>query len=118
MDFLIDVHLPISLSKFLNKQPNCTASHINQVLQKWHTTDDAICKYADENNLVVVTKDGDFKNSHFINETPKKVIRITLGNICNEDLILLFTRYLPLITRLAYKNEFYIEIGDKQISIF
>jgi len=118
MDFLIDVHLPISLSKFLNKQPNCASTHINQVLQKWHTTDSAICKYADEHDLVVVTKDGDFKNSHFINRTPKKVIRITLGNISNEYLILLFTGHLSLITRLAHKDEFYIEIGEKQTSIF
>lgn len=39
MDFLIDVHLPISLSKFLNKQTECTSIHVNQILQKSHTTD-------------------------------------------------------------------------------
>jgi len=34
MDFLIDVHLPISLSKFLNSQEDCSAKHVNQILQK------------------------------------------------------------------------------------
>jgi predicted nuclease of predicted toxin-antitoxin system len=58
--------------------------HINQILQKWHTTDAEICKYADTRNLVVITKDGDFKNSHFINKTPKKIIRVVLGNISNS----------------------------------
>ncbi|MFI5159393.1 MAG: DUF5615 family PIN-like protein [Sphingobacteriales bacterium] len=87
-------------------------------MAKWHTTDTAICKYADEHNLVVVTKDGDFKNSHFINRTPKKVIRITLGNVSNEYLIRLFTRHLSLITHLANKDEFYIEVGEEQIAIF
>ena len=74
MNFLIDVHLPISLSKFLHRQTGCTSIHVNQILQKWFTTDKEICRYADENNFVVITKDADFKNSHFINKTPKKVI--------------------------------------------
>lgn len=118
MDFLVDVHLPVSLSKFLNKPPHSTSIHINQVLQKWHTTDDAICKYADEHNLVVVTKDGDFKNSHFISKTPKKVIRVLLGNTSNAELIVIFAHYWSLIIRHDHKKEFYIEIGDKQVSIF
>jgi predicted nuclease of predicted toxin-antitoxin system len=117
MDFLIDVHLPISLSKFLSQQSECTSVHINQILQKWHTTDAEICKYADTRNLVVITKDGDFKNSHFINKTPKKIIRVALGNISNADIILLFTRYLPVILPLSVKNEFYIEIDNEQIIV-
>lgn len=72
MDFLIDVHLPISLSKFLSKQEGCSSTHVNRILQKWHTPDSEICKYADEKNMVVITKDQDFKNSHFINKTPKR----------------------------------------------
>lgn len=76
MNFLIDVHLPISISKFLDNQEDCTSIHVNQILQKWFTTDKEICKYADENDLVVITKDSDFKNSHFINGTPKKIIRV------------------------------------------
>lgn len=117
MDFLIDVHLPISLSKFLDKQNGCTSVHINQILQKWFTTDAEICKYADENNLVVVSKDTDFKNSHFINKTPRKIIRVTLGNISNAELILLFTKYLPFMSPLSLKADFYIEIGEEQIII-
>lgn len=117
MNFLIDVHLPVSLSKFLDKQPDCTSIHINQILQKWRTTDYVICKYADENNLVVVTKDSDFKNSHFINKIPKKVIRVVLGNISNNDLILIFTHYLHEIKRLTENEEFYIEIGNNLLSI-
>ncbi len=117
MDFLIDVHLPVSLSKFLNKQLNCTSAHNNQILQKWNTTDIEICRYADEKNMVVVTKDSDFKNSHFINKTPKKVIRVTLGNISNTDLLLLFTKYLPFILPLSVKNSIYIEIDKEQIIV-
>jgi predicted nuclease of predicted toxin-antitoxin system len=117
MNFLIDVHLPISLSKFLGKVDNCTSIHVNQILQKWHTTDNDICKYADEHNLVVVTKDSDFKNSHFINKTPKKVIRVTLGNISNFELIGLFKKYLLFIQPLFSKSDMYIELGKDQITI-
>ncbi len=86
-------------------------------MQKWHTTDNEICRYADENDLIVVTKDGDFKNSHFINKTPKKVIRVALENISNADLILLFTKYLPFILPISIKGNLYIEIDSEQIII-
>ena len=117
MIFLVDVHLPISLSKFLNNQKDCEAIHVNQILQKWNTTDAEICKYADENSMVVITKDSDFKNSHFINDTPNKVIRIALGNIANKDLIQLVSNYLPYILPLTDKPAFYIEINKDQIMI-
>jgi predicted nuclease of predicted toxin-antitoxin system len=117
MDFLVDVHLPISLSKFLNSQKDCGSFHVNQILQKWHTTDADICKYADQNSMAVVTKDTDFKNSHFINKTPKRVIRITLGNISNDDLMALIVKYLPFILPLSVKDSFYIELSREQITI-
>ncbi len=117
MNFLIDVHLPISLSKFIDKRVDCSSIHVNQVLQKWNTPDDIICKYADENDLIVVTKDADFKNSHFVNKTPKKLIRIVLGNTSNKDLCEVFEKFLPIISLQATKNIFYFEIGNEQISI-
>jgi predicted nuclease of predicted toxin-antitoxin system len=117
MNFLIDVHLPIALSKFLNDQQDCTAVHVNQILQKWHTTDAQICKYADENSMVVITKDEDFKNSHFVKKSPKKVIRVTLGNISNTELITLFDKYLPFILPLTLKSEIYIEVSSHQLII-
>ena len=116
MNFLIDVHLPISLSKFLNNQDDCDSVHVNQILQKWHTSDSDICKYAD-NNSMVVTKDTDSKNSHFINKTPKRVIRIALGNISNNELMSLIAKYLPFITPLVTKDIFYVEISRDQINI-
>lgn len=101
----------------MNNQPDCTAVHVNQILQRWHTTDAQICKYADENSMVVITKDEDFKNTHFVKKTPKKVIRITLGNISNVGIIALFDKYLPFIIPLTLKSEIYIEISNEQLMI-
>lgn len=117
MKFLVDVHLPIGLSKFLSKHPDCEARHLNQILQKWHTTDTEICSYADYNDMAVITKDEDFKNSHFIKKTPRKVIRILLGNISNADLILLFDKYLPDILGLSENTSFYIELDYRQLTL-
>ena len=117
MNFLIDVHLSISLSKFLSKQHGCKAIHVNQILEKWYTSDSSICKYADENDFVVITKDHDFKNSHFINKTPKKVIRITLGNISNNDLILIFEKNLSAIINMSNKKSFYLEINSTSLTL-
>ncbi|MET3501913.1 putative nuclease of putative toxin-antitoxin system [Mucilaginibacter rubeus] len=118
MDFLIDVHLPIALSKYLDKQDNCSCIHVNQILQKWNTTDVEICKYADDEDRVVITKDQDFKNSHFINKTPKKIIRIILGNISNSELLYLIETNLPLILQLSTKDSFYLELGIGHVIAF
>jgi predicted nuclease of predicted toxin-antitoxin system len=117
MNFLLDVHLQISLSKFLSNQPCCTSTHINQILNKWNTTDEEICRYADKHNLIVITKDEDFKNSHFISKTPKKVIRVALGNISNADLIKIFEKYMPFILPVSQKSSLYIEFDKEQIVV-
>jgi predicted nuclease of predicted toxin-antitoxin system len=117
MNFLLDVHLPVSLSKFLDKQPGCTSVHVNQILQKWNTSDKEICRYADEHNFIVVTKDDDFKSSHFINKIPKKVIRVTLGNISNAELILIFNKYLPFILPISQQNSLYVEVDKEQLIV-
>jgi predicted nuclease of predicted toxin-antitoxin system len=117
MNFLIDVHLPISLAKYLNNLENCTSVHVNQILQKWFTSDSEICRYADKNDMIVVSKDSDFKNSHFINKTPKKIIRIVLGNVSNTEIITLFEKYLPFIAQCSAKKHFYIELGPDELII-
>lgn len=117
MNFLIDVHLSVGLSKFLNKQPHCNAIHVNQILQKWNTSDADICNYADKNDFIVITKDYDFKDSHFINKTPKKLIRVALGNISNNDLILVFEKHLHALIKLSSEDDFYLEITSERAII-
>ena len=74
-----------------------------------------ICMYADAGSMIVVTKDSDFKDTHFIKQTPKKIIKVTLGNIPNNDLLNVFEKYLSFILSLTLKENFYIEISKDQI---
>src|SRR6266699_1706011 len=96
MNFLCDVHLSFRLVKYLS-QRNHRVVHVNQLPDRWFTSDDAICRYADENNFILITKDADFRNSFILRKSPKKLIRITLGNIPSLDLINLFEKYYSII---------------------
>ncbi len=86
MKFLCDVHISIKILKFLNsKQYECI--HVNSILNKWFTKDSDISNYSDQNDLILITKDADFRDSYFLKNTPKKLVKINLGNIPNSKLI-------------------------------
>ena len=85
MKFLFDVHISYKLVTYL-KSLGFKTIHVNEILNKSETKDSDICKYADKNDLIVVTKDSDFRDSYFIKRTPRKLIKINLGNIPNQEL--------------------------------
>ncbi|TAE82614.1 MAG: hypothetical protein EAY81_09050 [Bacteroidetes bacterium] len=114
MKFLCDVHIPIALVKFLALQGYETL-HVNSMPNKWNISDTDICNYTDANDFIVTTKDQDFKNTHFILGTPKKLIRITLGNISTTELIAIFQRHLPQFFIHSNGAKCYIEIGKEFI---
>ncbi|MBG6062941.1 putative nuclease of putative toxin-antitoxin system [Flavobacterium sp. CG_9.1] len=117
MKFLCDVHIPIKLSKHIsNKGFECI--HINTILEKWLTTDDAIAKFSDLNDFLLITKDFDFKNSFLINKSPKKLLKINLGNISNTQLIEIFDQYISEIETVNKNhNLFMIEIDSHFIRV-
>jgi len=117
MKILCDVHIAIKVAKFfVSKQ--IETEHINQVLNKWNTKDSDICKYADSNNFVVITKDADFKNSHFIKYSPKKLIKVNLGNISTNNLINILENILEKLILLFDENQnCYVEINNDEITI-
>lgn len=110
MNFLCDVHIPIKLAKFLQTRAHST-KHVNQRPTKWHTDDSEICKIADRNEYIVITKDEDFRASFLLKRTPRKLIRISLGNISNNALIKLFSEHLALIEDIDQNQFFYLELG-------
>ncbi|MDZ7935340.1 MAG: DUF5615 family PIN-like protein [Emticicia sp.] len=112
MKFLCDVHISYKICKSLEKQGH-TAIHVNDILDKWFTEDNAICDYADKNNLIVITKDEDFRASFFLKKKPKKLIRIILGNISTQRLIQIINESLVIIEGLNTNECFFIEIGEE-----
>lgn len=111
MKILCDVHLPYRLVNFLISK-GIEAIHANQILNKWHTADADLSRYADENNYILITKDSDFRDSYFLKKTPRKLVRVTLGNISNDELIKSFESHLPLFEENYPKDYFYIEINE------
>ena len=116
MKYLCDVHIPYRLVNYLKSQGR-EAIHVNSILDKWHTKDSAITKFADKNDYVIISKDVDFRNSLFIKGSPKKLIRIGLGNISTDRLIDIFTTNLEHFERNLKNKDCFIEIEKDGISV-
>lgn len=116
MKLLCDVHLPRRLVKFFVDN-NIEAIHGGDILDGMRTKDSEFSRYADENNFVVLTKDSDFRNTHFLQNTPKRLIKIDLGNISNSQLISVFDRHLSSIITALSKDKIYIEINKNSINV-
>lgn len=116
MKFLCDVHIPYRLVNWLREQ-KIEAMHVNRLPNQWYTTDNEICQYADIHGYIVVSKDMDFRNSHFLQNTPHKLIRVILGNISNDELIALFAQHLALFQEY-FKKDGYLELDKDVINLF
>jgi predicted nuclease of predicted toxin-antitoxin system len=113
MKFLCDVHISFKLVNALN-QLGYECVHVNNILDKWFTKDEAITKFADKNDYIIITKDADFRNSFFINRTSKKLLSINSGCISNDDLITIITECMHKIEDASQSNQnFIIEIDLK-----
>ena len=109
MKFLCDVHVSLKLVKQL-KLLGYDAIHINEILDSWNTPDNKICEFADQNDFILITKDSDFRNSFFIKKSPKKLIKINLGNISNIELIQIISQNLKHFEILNNQPIFIIEV--------
>lgn len=97
----------------ISKNHDCI--HVNTILEKWHTKDRDIANYADQNGLILITKDGDFRDSHYLKNTPNKLVKINLGNISNTDLILIIGNNLTKIEKLNSNDSFILEVGNDNL---
>lgn len=116
MKFLCDVHISYKLSNFLTSL-GFESIHINDILNKSETIDSDLCDYADLNDYVIITKDSDFRDSYFVKQTPRKLIKINLGNIQNQELIKIFADNIGAIEKLDNKRNFLLEIGKDDLNL-
>ena len=113
MKVLCDVHISFKVVRYLQSQ-GLEALHVNDVLDGDITKDKDICQYADENDMVVISKDADFQNSFFLLHTPKKLLKINLGNISTKELIQILEQNLFVISESFKSSDCLVEI-DKEI---
>lgn len=52
---------------------------------------------ADGEDRIVVTKDRDFRDSHLLRSTPRRLLIVTTGNIENNDLLAPFDQHRDAI---------------------
>lgn len=82
------------------------------MLDKWHTQDRDIIKYIDSHEGILITKDQDFRSSFLLNRTPRKLIKINLGNISNEALLHKIETNIDRISEMDEQHaSFMIEIN-------
>lgn len=70
MRLIVDAQLPVKLCKILN-QLGLESIHVDELPKGDETPDIEIIKYADRENLIVVTKDSDFYHSYMTLSKPK-----------------------------------------------
>jgi predicted nuclease of predicted toxin-antitoxin system len=70
MKFIVDAQLPLLLCDILEKA-GFTSIHVDSLSTGDESSDKEIIKYADNNDLIVITKDSDFYYSHMILGQPK-----------------------------------------------
>ena len=116
MKSLCDVHISYKIVAHL-KSLGCESIHVNEILEKSETKDSDICKYSDENDLILITKDSDFRDSFFIKRSPKKLIKINLGNISNFELKSIFSENINIINQLYARPNFLLEIDKENINV-
>ena len=116
MKVLCDVHIFYKIVRFFKKK-GIEAVYVNELPDKWFTKDNIISRLADAEGFTVITKDIDFKNSHFIQNSPLRLIRIALGNISNQELLDIFENHLDLIKLNCAEPKCFIKIFDSHISI-
>ena len=110
MKFLCDVHISLKISKQLD-QKGFSSIHVNRILDKWHTKDKDIMDYADKNDMILISKDQDFKNSFLLHRRPKKLVKVSLGNISNQLLLDILVEHLEKIKKLyTMESVFMLEI--------
>jgi predicted nuclease of predicted toxin-antitoxin system len=104
MKFIIDEQLPQKLALWFHSK-GYDAVHADDLPHvSGKLTDVSICKIADKENCVVITKDEDFWKRYLLMKQPKKLLFLTTGNIKNAELLSLFESNLTTLLQLISQN--------------
>ncbi|MGI8753014.1 MAG: DUF5615 family PIN-like protein [Acidimicrobiales bacterium] len=105
MRFLIDAQLPAKLAIRLVTAGH-DAVHTSQLPEGNRATDASLSALADAEDRIVVTKDRDFRDSHLLRRSPRRLLVVATGNIANNDLLTLVTNNLTTVVEALSEAAF------------
>jgi predicted nuclease of predicted toxin-antitoxin system len=106
--FLVDNQLPLSLAKYLRKQGH-DCQHVWEIGLAT-ALDVEICRYADSQERVIISKDEDFLYLANRPESKTRFLWVRIGNCRTVTLLAAFERFWPVI-------ESALNIGDRVIEL-
>jgi len=116
MKFIIDAQLPYRLKNFLIEN-GYDAIHTVDLPNKNLTSDVEIIQFAEKENRIVITKDGDFFKYFLIHKIPKRILMITTGNIKNKKLLDLILANFENIINYYINKKKIIELDNNSITV-
>lgn len=114
MKFLVDAQLPARLARFLNDAGH--DAHTSELPDGNRTTDVRVAESADSEGRVVVTKDRDFRDSHLLSGSPRRLMTVATGNITNAALLALFEANLDTVVAALGEADF-VELGPEALVV-
>jgi len=94
--FLLDAQLPARLCGVLAGAGH-EAIHTSALPEGNRTSDREIARVADADDRVVISKDRDFRDSHLLDGSPRRLLVVATGNIRNDQLIALVERNIGVV---------------------
>lgn len=115
MKFLVNAHLPRRLIFLLNAAGH-DAIHTLDLPERNRTPDLTINQVSVREQRILITKDGEFKDSFLLEGRPYKLLLISTGNITNADLERLLRDNLEEIVR-AFQEHSFLELDRATLTI-
>ncbi len=109
--------MPYRLVNYLRER-GIDATHVNRILDGSASKDAAVAAFADASGMVLITKDSDFRDSHFLTGIPGRLVRVTLGNLSNAALLTLFDAHWSALSQLLAHSPCYIELSSEGVVTF
>jgi len=108
--FWIDAQLPPLLAAWVSEQFNVEAYSLKSLGLR-DAADAEIFKAAQQQGIVIISKDSDFVEMVSRYGSPPQLIWVTCGNVTNRELQIAFSKTFPAILELLVAGQMIVEIG-------
>ena len=110
MKFWVDAQLPPLLAEWLSEQFQVEAFSLRSLGLR-DAADAEIFQAAQQQGIVIISKDSDFVEMVSRYGSPPQLIWVTCGNVTNRELHIVFSKTFPEILELLATGQMIVEIG-------